>query len=92
MADSFIGSLEERIKYNLKEEEEFAEKCELRVQTLSNRRDIFGKIKNRDEYEENLCWAYWHRAKVNVYQSIMEMVKNSREEYEKLLKKYCEKM
>ena len=88
MYTNLISMLEESLKRDIKMERDFAEKCELRMRTLSNRRNIFGKIKDRDAYEEEQCWAYWHRSCVSAKESILETVKAVKEDYEDLQKNY----
>ena len=88
MYTNLISMLEKRLERDIEMERDFAEKCELRMKTLSNRRNIFGKIKDRDAYEEEQCWAYWHRSSVSAKGALLETVKEVKEDYENLQKDY----
>lgn len=81
MEKTWIGSLERLIKNDIEMSRDCADKCELVMKSLSDKRDIFGRIKKIDDYEENHRWAYWHRSHISAYESILDMVEKAKEEY-----------
>jgi chromosome segregation ATPase len=81
MEKTWIGTIERLMKQDIEMSRDSADKCELVMKSLSDKRDIFGRIKKIDDYEENHRWAYWHRSHISAYESILNMVEKAKEEY-----------
>ena len=81
MGRAWIVTIEQLMKHDIEMSRDSADKCELVMKSLSDKRDIFGRIKKIDDYEENHRWAYWHRSHISAYESILDMVEKAKEEY-----------
>lgn len=88
METSWIGTLRTLVKHEIESHKIDAEKYELIMKSFSDKRDIFGRIKNLDDYEENHRWAYWHRAYICAYTIILNTVEKADEEYYDLKARY----
>lgn len=81
MGKDCIRSLELVINSEIEVSKILADEYELEMKALSDKRNIFGRIKKIDDYEKNHRLACCYRTKITDYEFILHMVEEVKRGY-----------